>query len=64
MLQQLAHEQSTAARPFGDVGLQAIGDRVTARRIAEPTVRIAAITGLVKDLPLEAEKTLQKTCIF
>jgi homoserine kinase len=36
--------------------VQAIGDRVTARRIAEPTVRIAAITGLVKDLPLEAEK--------
>jgi len=36
--------------------VQAIGDRVTAKRIAEPTVRIAAINGLVKDLPLEAEK--------
>jgi len=36
--------------------VQAIGDRVTAKRIAEPTVRIAAITGLVKDLPLEPEK--------
>jgi homoserine kinase len=36
--------------------VQATGDRVTAKRIAEPTVRIAAITGLVKDLPLEAEK--------
>lgn len=36
--------------------VQAIGDKVTAKRIAEPTVRIAAINGLVKDLPLEAEK--------
>ena len=36
--------------------VQAIGDRVTAKRIDEPTVRIAAITGLVKDLPLQAEK--------
>ncbi len=36
--------------------VQAIGDRVTAKRIAERTVRIASITGLVKDLPLEAEK--------
>jgi len=36
--------------------VQAIGDRVTARRIPERTVRIASITGLVKDLPLEAEK--------
>jgi homoserine kinase len=36
--------------------VQTTGDRVTAKRIEEPTVRIAAITGLVKDLPLEAEK--------
>ena len=36
--------------------VQAIGDRVTVKRIAEPTVRIAAITGVVKDLPLEPEK--------
>lgn len=36
--------------------VQAIGDRVTAKRIPEPTVRIAAIKGVVKDLPLEAEK--------
>jgi homoserine kinase len=36
--------------------VQTTGDRVTARRIAEPTVRIAAITGIVKDLPLDAEK--------
>lgn len=36
---------------------QTIGDRVTARRIAEPgVVRITSIGGLVKDLPLEAEK--------
>jgi homoserine kinase len=36
--------------------VQTTGDRVTARRIAERTVRIAAITGIVKDLPLDAEK--------
>src|SRR5690242_389532 len=36
--------------------VQAIGDRVTARRIDEPTVRIVSITGLVKDLPIVAEK--------
>ncbi len=36
--------------------VQAIGDRVTARRIDEPIVRIAAITGIVKDLPLDAQK--------
>lgn len=38
------------------LSVQAIGDRVTARRINEPGVRIAAINGLVKDLPLDAEK--------
>lgn len=36
--------------------VQAIGDRVTAKRSAEPGVRIAAITGLVRDLPLDAER--------
>lgn len=36
--------------------VQTIGDRVTARRIDEPTVRIASISGLVKNLPLAAEK--------
>lgn len=36
--------------------VQAIGDRVTARKIAQPTVRIAAINGVVKNLPLDAEK--------
>jgi homoserine kinase len=36
--------------------VQAIGDRVTATRIAEPTVRIKSITGLVRDLPRDAEK--------
>jgi homoserine kinase len=36
--------------------VQAVGDRVTARKIAEPTVRIAKIAGLVTDLPLNAEK--------
>ena len=35
---------------------QAIGDRVTARRISEPGVRIASIGGLVSDLPREPEK--------
>ncbi|HKE95955.1 MAG TPA: homoserine kinase [Povalibacter sp.] len=35
---------------------QAIGDRVTARRLAEPGVRIASISGTVADLPREPEK--------
>lgn len=35
---------------------QAIGDRVTARRITQPGVRIASIGGVVTNLPLEAEK--------
>ncbi|HEY6641161.1 homoserine kinase [Povalibacter sp.] len=35
---------------------QTIGDKVLARRIAEPGVRIASIGGLVTDLPLEPEK--------
>jgi homoserine kinase len=35
---------------------QTIGDRVTARRIDEPTVRITSIGGLVSNLPLEPEK--------
>lgn len=33
----------------------ALGDRATVRRIAEPTVRVKAIRGVVTDLPLEAE---------
>ena len=35
---------------------QTIGDRVTARRIDTPIVRIASIGGLVSDLPREPEK--------
>jgi homoserine kinase len=35
---------------------QTIGDRVTARRLPTPEVRIARIHGLVSDLPLEPEK--------
>src|SRR5262245_16711991 len=35
---------------------QAIGDRVTARRIPAPGVRIAAISGTVDDLPREPER--------
>jgi homoserine kinase len=35
---------------------QTIGDTVTARRIAEPTVRITSISGTVADLPKEAER--------
>jgi len=60
-------ESATAFAPasVGNVGVgfdvlghsvQSVGDRVTARRIQEPTVRIAAITGLVRNLPLVAEK--------
>jgi homoserine kinase len=36
------------------LSVQAVGDRVTARRTAECGVRIAAITGVVRDLPLDA----------
>jgi len=36
--------------------VQAVGDRVTARRTKTRGVSIAAITGLVKDLPLEADR--------
>jgi homoserine kinase len=36
--------------------VQAVGDRVTARRTETNGVTIAAITGLVKDLPLAAER--------
>jgi homoserine kinase len=36
--------------------VDAVGDRVTARRIAEPLVRITGITGTDAELPLEAEK--------
>ena len=35
---------------------QTIGDKVTARRIAEPGVRISSISGTVADLPREPEK--------
>ena len=35
---------------------QAIGDRVSARRVAEPEVRIASITGATVDLPRDAER--------
>ena len=34
----------------------AIGDRATVRRIAEPTVRVSAIRGVVQNLPLQPEK--------
>lgn len=34
----------------------ALGDRATVRRIAGPIVRVKAIRGVVKDLPLEAER--------
>jgi homoserine kinase len=34
----------------------ALGDRATVRRIAEPTVHVSAIRGVVQDLPLQAEK--------
>lgn len=38
------------------LSVQAIGDRVTARRVEKPGVTIAAINGVVRDLPLEAER--------
>src|SRR5262249_59800262 len=36
--------------------MDAVGDRVVARRIAAREVRIAAVRGLVLDLPLEASR--------
>ncbi len=38
------------------LSVQAIGDQVTARRTVESGVRIAAINGLVRDLPLDAAR--------
>ncbi len=38
------------------LSVQTIGDRVTARRVEQPGVCIAAINGVVRDLPLDAEK--------
>lgn len=35
--------------------LEGMGDRVTATRITDPVVRVRAITGVVTDLPLDAE---------
>ena len=62
-----AREQATAFAPasvanvavgFDVLGhsFQAIGDRVTARRISERTVRIASITGTSVDLPKDPEQ--------
>lgn len=36
--------------------VQGLGDRVRARRVEQPGVRIAAITGVVRDLPRDAER--------
>ena len=60
-------EQATAFAPatVGNVGIgfdilghtvQSVGDRVTARRVPMPGVRIRAITGLQADLPLEPDR--------
>lgn len=38
------------------LSVQAIGDQVTARRTVESGVRIAAINGVVRDLPLDAAR--------
>jgi len=63
----MSREQASAFAPasVGNVGvgfdilghsLDGAGDRATVRRIAEPTVRIAAIRGTTIDLPYEAER--------
>lgn len=44
--------------------LAAPGDRVTARRIAEPGVAIEAITGCVTDLPREAERNAASAAVL
>jgi homoserine kinase len=36
--------------------VDALGDRVTLKRVAEPKVTVRAIRGVVQDLPMEAEK--------
>jgi len=71
----MARQFATAFAPasVGNVGVgfdvlghsvQTIGDRVTARRIDEPTVRIASVTGIVQDLPLIAEKNTAGTAVL
>jgi homoserine kinase len=63
----MAVEKVTAFAPatVGNVGIgfdilghtvRAVGDRVSARRSAEPGIRISGITGTSASLPLEAEK--------
>jgi len=42
----------------------AIGDRVAARRIAEPQVRIASITGSAVELPLDAQRNTAGMAAF
>lgn len=63
----MSRQSATAFAPasIGNVGVgfdvlghsfQAIGDKVTARRVATPGVTIKSITGTTVDLPLETEK--------
>ena len=63
----MSNETVTAFAPatVGNVGIgfdilghtvKAVGDRVSARRVPEPGVRITGITGSQADLPLQAEK--------
>jgi len=63
----MTQETVTAFAPatVGNVGIgfdilghtvKAVGDRVSARRVPEPGVRITGITGSQADLPLQAEK--------
>ena len=40
------------------------GDTVTARRVDEPGVRIVAIKGLVRDLPLDSERNTAGRAVF
>jgi homoserine kinase len=63
----VARSTATAFAPatVGNVGIgfdilghtvEAVGDRVTARRVAEPGVRVNSISGVITDLPRVAER--------
>jgi homoserine kinase len=46
------------------LSVQAVGDRVTARRTTELGVRIAAINGVVRDLPIDAERNTASRAVL
>ena len=71
--QRALSAQALAPASVGNVGvgfdvlghsLAGAGDRATVRRIEEPVVRIAAIEGVVTDLPLDAAQNTAGTALM